>query len=106
MSREDPQMKIRLPADLKDTVENAAKVAGRSMNAEIVARLQASFDSNRLDQDSLSTPATQLPPDLLQQLERLFDEKLGGVHAVIDTGHGLEQVKLVSHSKIQPKSSK
>lgn len=40
MSREDPQMKIRLPADLKDQIEAAAKAAGRSMNAEIVARLE------------------------------------------------------------------
>lgn len=43
MSREDPQMKIRLPADLKDQIEAAAKVAGRSMNAEIVARLEESL---------------------------------------------------------------
>lgn len=43
MSREDPQMKIRLPADLKDHIEAAAKESGRSMNAEIVARLQDSF---------------------------------------------------------------
>lgn len=39
MSREDPQMKIRLPADLKDQIETAAKEAGRSMNAEIIERL-------------------------------------------------------------------
>lgn len=43
MSREDPQMKIRLPADLKDQIEAAAKDSGRSMNAEIVVRLQDSF---------------------------------------------------------------
>jgi hypothetical protein len=43
MSREDPQMKIRLPADLKDRIEEMSKQAGRSMNAEIVARLEASF---------------------------------------------------------------
>lgn len=43
MSREDPQMKIRLPADLKDQIEASAKEVGRSMNAEIVARLQESF---------------------------------------------------------------
>lgn len=43
MSREDPQMKIRLPADLKDQIETAAKNSGRSMNAEIAARLEQSF---------------------------------------------------------------
>lgn len=44
MSREDPQMKIRLPADLKDQIEASAKESGRSMNAEIVARLEGSFE--------------------------------------------------------------
>lgn len=43
MSREDPQMKIRLPADLKECIEDAATKGKRSLNAEIVARLQASF---------------------------------------------------------------
>lgn len=45
MSREDPQMKIRLPADLKDQIEAASKQSGRSMNSEIVARLDESFQA-------------------------------------------------------------
>lgn len=44
MSREDPQMKIRLPDELKREIEAAAQKSGRSMNAEIVARLQTSFE--------------------------------------------------------------
>lgn len=40
MSREDPQMKIRLPFDLKSRIERLAILNGRSMNAEIVFRLQ------------------------------------------------------------------
>lgn len=47
MSREDPQMKIRLPAELKDQIEAASKELGRSMNMEIVARLQRSFDADQ-----------------------------------------------------------
>jgi hypothetical protein len=43
MAREDPQMKLRLPPELKARVEDAARAAGRSINAEIVQRLQASF---------------------------------------------------------------
>ncbi|SEQ19516.1 Arc family DNA-binding protein [Giesbergeria anulus] len=43
MSREDPQMKIRLPAELKDHIEASAKQLGRSMNSEIVARLKATI---------------------------------------------------------------
>ncbi|RVS47162.1 Arc family DNA-binding protein [Citrobacter freundii] len=39
MSREDPQLRIRLPAQLKEEIEIAAKSNNRSMNAEIVHRL-------------------------------------------------------------------
>ncbi|MEQ4907343.1 Arc family DNA-binding protein [Proteus mirabilis] len=43
MSREDPQLRIRLPIELKEKVEVTAKENGRSMNAEIVQRLESSF---------------------------------------------------------------
>lgn len=43
MKQTDPQYKLRLPQELKDQVEEAAKQSGRSMNAEIVARLEQSF---------------------------------------------------------------
>lgn len=47
MSREDPQMKIRLPEALKAQIEGASATNNRTMNAEIVARLQASFEEGR-----------------------------------------------------------
>lgn len=43
MSREDPQLRIRLPIELKEKIEYSAKANGRSMNAEIVQRLDISF---------------------------------------------------------------
>lgn len=39
----DPQFKLRLPAELKEQIEQAAEENNRSMNAEIVARLESSF---------------------------------------------------------------
>lgn len=45
MSRADPQMKIRLPEELKNRIEEAAKDNKRSMNAEIVARLGTVYES-------------------------------------------------------------
>lgn len=45
-------MKIRLPAELKAQIETAAKDGNRTLNAEIVARLQASFDMPPSDQVS------------------------------------------------------
>lgn len=43
MSREDPQFKLRMPISLRDQAEQSARASGRSLNAELVARLEASF---------------------------------------------------------------
>ncbi len=43
MARADPQMKIRLPTALKTQLAEVATRSGRSLNAEIVVRLTASF---------------------------------------------------------------
>ena len=47
MARTDPQFNVRMPADLKEKIEEAAKKNGRSMNAEIVYRLQRSLDEEQ-----------------------------------------------------------
>jgi hypothetical protein len=41
----DIQFKLRLPADLKAKIEAAAEQGGRSLTAEVVRRLEISFDS-------------------------------------------------------------
>ena len=43
MSREDPQLKIRLPLELKEKITESAAEYGRSINSEVVARLEESF---------------------------------------------------------------
>jgi Arc-like DNA binding domain len=48
---EDAQMKIRLPKVLKDQIEEAARESNRSLNGEIISRLEASFT------EALSTTA-------------------------------------------------
>lgn len=45
MTREDPQMKLRLPADLKDQLAALAEANGRSLNAEVVIRLEESLEA-------------------------------------------------------------
>ena len=45
-SRTAPQFVVRLPSEeFKNKIQAAAAANGRSMNAEIVARLQMSFDN-------------------------------------------------------------
>ncbi|OUY06987.1 Arc family DNA-binding protein [Acinetobacter populi] len=43
MARNDPQFNLRVPVELKQKVEEAAKESGRSINAEAVYRLEESF---------------------------------------------------------------
>lgn len=50
-------MKIRLPGELKERIERAAVEAQRTLNAEIVARLHASFNT--------------APAEFLQRFDRL-----------------------------------
>lgn len=52
MSREDPQLKIRLPVDLKVKIEAAAQRANRTLNAEVVSRLAGSFEGERARPDT------------------------------------------------------
>ena len=43
-NQRDPQYKLRWPEDLRQKVAQSAKEHNRSMNADIVARLEKSFE--------------------------------------------------------------
>lgn len=45
MARTDPQVNIRMPAELKERLEAASAETNRSLNGEIVARLEGSLDA-------------------------------------------------------------
>ena len=51
MSRTDPQFKLRVPPELRLQIEQAAHAARRSMNAELVIRLEASFAREQPQQE-------------------------------------------------------
>jgi uncharacterized protein (DUF1778 family) len=43
MARDEPQINLRIPADLKDRLDHASTNNKRSLTAEVVARLEESF---------------------------------------------------------------
>lgn len=45
MARAEPQVNIRIPAELKGLLESMASDNGRSLTAEIISRLQQSFEA-------------------------------------------------------------
>ncbi len=69
MALEDPQMKIRLPLELKELLDNAAKSAGRTLNAEVVARLMQSFNP-RVPQEFYERE------ELMKTVTHLIDQRL------------------------------
>lgn len=52
--------KIRLPQELKDKIRQSAELHNRTMTADIVARLEESFENNKLSDDELSEKLTQI----------------------------------------------
>jgi len=56
MTRADPQFNLRLPADIKDSIQSAADANKRSLTAEIIARLDESFDE-KLDYKTIAEHA-------------------------------------------------
>ena len=47
MSREHPQLRVRVPPELKEQLEDMARSSGRTLTAEIVYRLQQSLDAEQ-----------------------------------------------------------
>ncbi|MBD9675528.1 Arc family DNA-binding protein [Pseudomonas sp. PDM18] len=91
MKQTDPQYKLRIPEDVKSALEEAAKESKRSLNAEIVARLERSIEADKigLTADLMDTLALQaiLTLTLLNDLDT---EKMSGSQLLaID---GLRQV--------------
>ena len=89
MGREDPQLKLRLTEQLKASVTEEAKLHNRSVNSEIVARLEEYPKLRRLQMDvsyfkmeneRLTTELTEAKAEaekqsvLAAQLKHLLDE--------------------------------
>lgn len=95
MSREYPQFKLRMPPALRARVEQTAKQANRSLNAEIVTRLQASFDQAKpevsANEESQPVP-TPAAPRQLRLLCLLAQPKLGATQARRLPVHTLHRV--------------
>lgn len=72
MSRDDPQLKLRLPQHLKDMVEQAAKNHSRSINAELVYRIEQSFTGISDQKDLIISAQQKLLKDTLARLDEII----------------------------------
>ena len=62
---------MRLPTEMRERIAEAARYYRRSMNSEIIARLQQSFRGIPNDQDEKA-----LAPPLHNEMEKLFRRSL------------------------------
>lgn len=71
MSREDPQLRIRLPLKLKNEIENSAIKNGRSTNSEIVRAIELYLNSNEdAERDNL---VQRLKAEIVTELDKKFN---------------------------------
>jgi predicted DNA-binding protein len=69
MSRADPQVNFRIPAELKAQLDSAAAKNKRSITAELVARLEESFSSDTHRIIRSAEAATKGPVPELEDLQ-------------------------------------
>lgn len=69
MARTDPQINIRVPSELKKQLEISAIESSRSLNAEVVMRLEQSLVSNQRDISVESIPTELLMMELASRMK-------------------------------------
>lgn len=67
---------FRLPAELADKIRESSEASGRSMNAEVVARLEQSFQSKPRNDEDMAELASQLARRLAEEGYQLAALKL------------------------------
>ncbi|WP_151869572.1 Arc family DNA-binding protein [Acinetobacter sp. TUM15509] len=70
MARNDPQMNLRVPMELKEKIEKAALDNGRTITAEAVYRLEQSFNEKNIVEEEVVA--------LTSQVKQLLDRLEGG----------------------------
>ena len=109
MSRTDPQFKLRMPPALRAQVEQAAEQANRSLNAEIVTRLQASFTQVKPEVSANEKPEPVPAPTPRRELRLLCLlakpqlDTAQGAYLPIHTMHRLPPRAMVRGQWSQPR---
>ena len=75
-SRELDKFILRFPDGMRDLIAEAAKANNRSMNAEVVSRLQDSFEKR---ETRISGGIAQMLDKHLKKLEGILDKRLAAI---------------------------
>lgn len=77
MAREDSHFRLRIPGALKAQIEKSAAEANRSMTAEIISRLERSYDIEPEWGKTIDDVE-----DLLRRVEKIEDALMDHEHAI------------------------
>jgi len=96
MSREDPQLRIRLPIELKEKIETSSKSNSRSMNAEIVHRLETTFSNEISDELFLSAEeALNIAKNSLDVIsDEILKRTFNQINKMVRLGHHTFEIDL------------
>lgn len=101
MSRENPQAKIRFPEELKAAIDAAAIANKRSINAEVIDRLQATFDIDEAMQIGHRGANYSHAAGALQQLEQDLSEMQEELESMTQSGYADEMHKLLKSIQVR-----
>lgn len=96
MSREDPQFKLRMPVELRAQAEQAARSAGRSLNSELVARIESSFlGENSVDSLMGASRARELAIMARKRIpDQIRNRAIDAISKAVKLGHSEALVQL------------
>ncbi|MDD2341418.1 MAG: Arc family DNA-binding protein [Tolumonas sp.] len=98
MSREHQQLRVRVPPDLKDDLDKAAEHNNRTLTAEIVYRLQKSFEDSQepsVHEMKFKVADHRIPPSESQKLKGLLARML----EIIDVTEQDENRELIEENE-------
>lgn len=102
MSREDPQLRVRLPQELKNNIKESAKLNRRSINAEIVTRLSHTFQTdnkNSIDNElAIQRNISNITESLLQAE---LPEYVATLSKLIMTDAYIEKICLIAREQAE-----
>ena len=93
----DPQYKLRWPESLRQKIAQSAKEHNRSMNADIVARLEDSFEKKNYDHDFFEKNMHMFLAVYCAGLESNYDEAIAQLEESITKTDDPDIVQHLEH---------
>ncbi len=96
MSRDDPQFKLRLPAELKARIDREAEASRRSINAEIIARLELALLSGEAADELIpAVKAKEISIEARQSIPGIVKRRIiEGINRAMSLGHSTAGIEL------------